>query len=54
MHVAAPEGTPMANAFVTLLNGIGHDDLPSFGDSTHKLPLTMTQRSTAVSGVGQG
>ena len=52
MHVAAPEGTPMANAFVTLLNGIGHEALPAFGDSTHKLPLTMEPRPTAMSGVG--
>ncbi len=38
MHVAAPEGTPMANAFVTLMQGLGHD-LDSFGDSNGTLEL---------------
>ncbi len=38
MHVAAPEGTPMANAFVTLMQGLGHE-LDSFGDSNGALRL---------------
>ena len=38
LHVRAPAGTPMANAFVTLLQDLGHD-LESFGDSTGTLPL---------------
>jgi hypothetical protein len=40
VHIKAPDGTPMANAFVSLLRGIGHTDLQSFGDSTAALPLT--------------
>jgi hypothetical protein len=40
VHLKALEGTPMANAFVSLLRGIGHDDLQLFGDSTGPLPLT--------------
>ncbi len=38
MHIAAPEGTPMANAFVTLMQGLGHE-LDSFGDSNGALGL---------------
>ncbi|MEZ4425489.1 MAG: DUF1552 domain-containing protein [Gemmatimonadota bacterium] len=34
MHIQAPDGTPMANVFVSLLHRLGHDDLPAFGDST--------------------
>jgi hypothetical protein len=41
MHIAAPEGTPMANAFVTLMNGMGHE-LDSFGDSNGALDLTVS------------
>ncbi|MQA90165.1 MAG: DUF1552 domain-containing protein [Gemmatimonas sp.] len=40
VHIKAPDGTPMANAFVSLLRGIGHDDVHFFGDSTGLLPLT--------------
>jgi hypothetical protein len=40
IHVRAPKGTPMANAFVTLMQGIGHD-MSAFGDSTGSLPLTF-------------
>ncbi len=39
LHVKAPEGTPMANAFVRLFQDLGHD-MSSFGDSTGALPLT--------------
>lgn len=40
IHIKAPDGTPMANAFVSLLRGMGHQDLDYFGDSTGLLPLT--------------
>lgn len=40
IHVRAPKGTPMANAFVTLMQGIGHD-MHAFGDSTGSLPLSF-------------
>ena len=40
IHLKALDGTPMANAFVSLLRGIGHEDLQLFGDSTGQLPLT--------------
>ena len=37
-HVKAPDGTPMANAMLSLLNRLGHD-LESFGDSTGELSI---------------
>ena len=39
LHIRAPEGTPMANAFVSLMQGMGHE-MTSFGDSTGTLALT--------------
>jgi len=39
MHVKAGDGTPMANAMLTLLQGLGFTDLKSFGDSTGTLDL---------------
>lgn len=37
-HVRAPDGTPMANAMLTLLNRLGHE-LERFGDSTAEMAL---------------
>jgi hypothetical protein len=37
-HVKAEDGTPMANAMLTLLNQLGHE-LDSFGDSTGELSI---------------
>ena len=48
LHIKAPRGTPMANAFVSLLHKLGHDDVTSFGDSTGKLPLDAAQADVAV------
>jgi hypothetical protein len=39
VHVKAPDGTTMANAMLTLLHTLGHDDMASFGDSTSALAL---------------
>jgi hypothetical protein len=52
IHVKAPDGTPMANAFVTLMQGLGHTDMDSLGDSSGALPLTYQQAnvSAAVGG----
>ena len=33
LHLRAPEGTPMANAFVSLMRKIGHPEMDAFGDS---------------------
>src|SRR5688572_20928797 len=34
IHLKAPDGTPMANAMLTMLHALGLDDMQSFGDST--------------------
>jgi hypothetical protein len=39
VHVKAADGTPMANAMLTMLHALGHDDVTSFGDSTGELAL---------------
>ncbi len=41
LHLKAPDGTPMANAMLTLLHKLGHDDMDSFGDSTGALSMSM-------------
>ena len=40
-HLEAPEGTPMANVMLSLLHGLGLDDLESFGDSTAPFSLKV-------------
>ena len=47
MHIAAAEGTPMANAFVSLMRGLGHE-IDSFGDSTGALDLKVPGGVTAT------
>ncbi|HEX4999998.1 MAG TPA: DUF1552 domain-containing protein [Terriglobia bacterium] len=39
LHVIAPDGTPMANAFVSVLHRIGMTDVESFGDSNGELAI---------------
>ena len=39
VHVKAAAGTPMANAMLSLLHALGHDDRAHFGDSTGALAL---------------
>jgi hypothetical protein len=43
VHVKAPNGTPLANAMLTLLHKLGLDDVGSFGDSTGALDLSAPQ-----------
>lgn len=40
VHLRAPNGTPMSNVFVSLMQGIGHD-LQGFGDSTGAFSLSV-------------
>jgi len=47
LHLKAADGTPMANAMLTLLQGLGHTDMDSFGDSTGSLMLRSAGRTTA-------
>jgi hypothetical protein len=50
LHLRAADGTPMANAMLTLLHGLGLD-LEQFGDSTGTFDLTRaTDSPTAVEG----
>ncbi len=53
LHLRAPRGTPMANVFVSLMQGIGHDDIQSFGDSTDTFDLNVP-RGVSPSGGGRG
>jgi hypothetical protein len=39
LHLKAPDGTPMANALLSLMHSMGLNDMDSFGDSTGTLPL---------------
>jgi hypothetical protein len=41
LHLWAPQGTPMSNVFVSLMQAIGHDDFRAIGDSTGEFPLTF-------------
>jgi hypothetical protein len=39
VHVKAPDGTPMANAMLSMLHSLGLDDVKTFGDSTDSFTL---------------
>ncbi len=41
LHVKAADGTPMANAMLTLMHKLGLEDLTEFGDSTGALTLAV-------------
>ena len=41
LHLKAPDGTPMANVFLSLMHKFGLTDMESFGDSTGELTLSM-------------
>jgi hypothetical protein len=47
LHLKAPDGTPMANVFLTLMHRLGLEDIESFGDSTGEFDLTSTPSTTA-------
>ena len=38
-HIVAPDGEPMANVMLSLLHGLGLEDIESFGDSTRPFSL---------------
>ena len=52
LHLRAPDGTPMANAFVSLMQSIGHENLRQFGDSTGEFPLSFPRGASVVSEAG--
>jgi hypothetical protein len=39
LHIVTPDGTPMANAMLSMLHLLGLEDVPSLGDSTNPLDL---------------
>jgi hypothetical protein len=47
LHVKATSGTPMANVMLTLLRGLGLEDLTSFGDSAGEFSFAA-QDTTVV------
>ena len=42
-HISTPNGTPMANAMLSLLHKLGMDDVESFGDSTEPISLSAPE-----------
>jgi hypothetical protein len=49
LHLRTPEGTPMANVLLSLMQGIGHDDMRAFGDSTAEFPLVFPRGVASAS-----
>ncbi|HUH14155.1 MAG TPA: DUF1552 domain-containing protein [Longimicrobiales bacterium] len=45
VHLKAPDGTPMANAMLTLIHKLGMDDMEAFGDSTGDLSFSAPAAS---------
>jgi hypothetical protein len=39
LHIKAPDGTPMANAMLSMMHTLGMDDMKTFGDSSGTLNL---------------
>jgi hypothetical protein len=54
LHLKAPDGTPMANVFLTLMHQLGHDDLESFGDSTGEFGLSFPRSTPAATSSSSG
>jgi len=50
LHVKAPDGTPMANAMLSFMHALGHDDMDSFGDSTGEMALTNPTTTAPAQG----
>ena len=51
VHLKAPDGTPMANAMLTMLHKLGMDDLESFGDSTGEFSFSSPSVERPAVGV---
>jgi hypothetical protein len=49
LHLKAPDGTPMANVMLSLLHGLGMDEMESFGDSTGEFPLGFASATATAS-----
>ena len=54
LHVKAADATPMANAMLTLLHKLGHDDMTSFGDSSDRIASATPRSSESIPGYAAG
>jgi hypothetical protein len=50
LHLKTPDGTPMANAMLSLAHALGMDDMDNFGDSTADLSLSMSANALTNAG----
>ena len=50
LHLKTPDGTPMANAMLSLAHALGMDDMGDFGDSTGELSLSMPASTLTSAG----
>jgi hypothetical protein len=48
LHIKTPDGTPMANAMLTMLHTLGLEDIKSFGDSTGAVDLNHAADTTVA------
>jgi hypothetical protein len=48
LHIKAPDGTPMANALLSVAHVLGLDDMENFGDSTAPLDLSAAPAATTA------
>jgi len=48
IHIKTPDGTPMANAMLSMLHMLGLNDVEAFGDSTAPLDLTAARETTEM------
>src|SRR5690606_37995711 len=46
VHLKAPDGTPMANAMLSMMHKLGMEDLESFGDSTGEFEFAPPSSAT--------
>ena len=51
LHLAAPDGTPMANVFLSVLHKLGMDDVDRFGDSTGEIDLNSVAAAPTAAGL---
>jgi hypothetical protein len=48
LHIRAADGTPMANAMLSVLHVLGLADMTSFGDSTAAMDLNAAPDTTVA------
>lgn len=48
LHIKTDDGTPMANAMLTMMHMIGLEEIETFGDSTAELDLNQNQSAPAA------